>query len=148
MTMARARHRVPCSDRRVAAAILARLARHPVAHHDRFCLSWSYDYDCDYLFAVARDLGLPAGFPADSFLRRLRRVCRRLEVYGLLAGRVASCHAEYLGEPRTLKSYTFGKSTYHERLAPDLFPWYTPLMSPEGELDFLLDRAFPPGHER
>jgi hypothetical protein len=137
------RNRIPLSDREIAGKLLLRLARHPVPHHDRFCLCWVYDYDCDFLMALAADLNLPKNFPTTSYLNRLRRVCRRLEVCGLLSGRVSSCHAEYLGEPRVLKSYEFGDPGYAFRLAPDLHPHYTPIGKVETELDFLLDRVYP-----
>lgn len=133
------RHRIPLSDREIAGKLLMRLARHKPG---RFCLSWVYDYDTDFLLDLAKDLNLAKAFPADSYMNRLRRICRRLEIYGLLAGRVSSCHAEYLGEPRTLKSYQFGNHSYAFRLAPDLYPHYTPMGLASTELEILLDRVY------
>jgi hypothetical protein len=138
------RHRIPLSDREIAGLILMRLARHPISHHDSFCLSMAYDYDQEFLFALARDISLPSGFPVKSYLSRLRRICRRLELSGILAGRTSSCHAEYLGEPRVLKSYRFSDPGYSWRLAPDLWPHYTPMGKAETELEIFLDRAYPP----
>jgi hypothetical protein len=142
------RNRIPLSDREIAGKLMMRLARHPVAHHHEFCISWCYDYDSDFLLALAEDIGLPSGFPTKSYFNRLRRICRHMEFYGLLSGRVSSCRKEYLGEPRVLKSYEFSDPGYAFRLAPDLWPHYRPIARPEHELDFLLDRAYPEKAER
>lgn len=137
------RNRIPLSDREIAGKLLLRLARHPEPHHDQFCLDWYYDYDREFLCALAKDINLPKGFPSESYFNRLRKICRRLQVYGILAGRVLPCHADSMGEPRVLKSYWFGNPGYACRLAPDLHPHYTPMGEVETELDFLLDRAYP-----
>lgn len=132
------RHRIKLTDREIAGKLLMRLARHPDGHPDRFCLSYAYEYDSNFLSALAEDLGLRGSFPAPSYLRRLQRVCRKLEAAGILWGRVSSCHAEYLGEPRTLKSYGFAKPGYACRLAPEKWPHYKPMGKVETELEFLL----------
>lgn len=130
------------TDREMAAAVLMRLARHPTEHHDSFCLSWFYDYDSEYLIAVEKDLGLK-NIPGQPFIRRLQKVCRRLEAVGILSGRISSCHKEYMGEPKVLKSYCFADPSYAWRLAPEKWPHYTPMGRTEVELDILLDRAWP-----
>lgn len=133
------RHRIPLSDREIAAKLLMRLANHP-DEHDCFCLSWVYDYDVNFLIELAKDLGITE-FPSKSYIRRLRRVCRKLELGGILYGRVRSCQAVYLGEPRTLKSYQFADPSYACRLSPERHPHYKPMGKVETELDFLLDRC-------
>ena len=125
------------SDREVAAAILHCLARHEPGS---FCCHWHYDYDIDFLNAVAERVGLAKEANVFSWCRRMARVCRRLQEVGVLSGRVSSCHAEYIGEPRALKSYVFSNPSYACRIAPDLHPHYTPLMRPESEVEFLLER--------
>lgn len=132
------RNRIKLTDREIAGKLLIRLARHPDGHPNRFCLSYIYDYDTNFLSALAKDIGLPSNFPATSYLRRLQRVCRKLEVAGILYGRVSSCYAEYLGEPRTLKIYEFTDPSYAFRLAPEKWPRYKPMGKVETELDFLL----------
>jgi hypothetical protein len=119
-----------------------RLANHPVEHHDSFCLSWFYDYDIEYLSAVAKDLGL-GNIMVDPFIRRLQKVCRRLEAVGILSGCISSCHKEYIGEPSVLKSYCFSDAGYAFRLAPEKWPHYKPMGRVEVELELFLDRAFP-----
>jgi hypothetical protein len=135
------RYRIPMNDREIAGAILLRLANHPESHHDRFCLSYAYDYDAAFIGALADDLGLQ-DIPSGSFIRRLRKVCRHLEMCGILSGRITSCHAEYLGEPRMLKSYTFSNPSYALRLAPEKWPNYKPMGKVETELKILLDRCY------
>jgi len=130
------------TDREIAAAILMRLANHPSGHHDSFCLLWYYDYDIEYLSAVAKDLGLE-NIPGRPFIRRLQKVCRRLEAVGILSGRISSCHKEYIGEPTVLKSYCFADPAYAWRLAPEKWPHYKPMGRSEVELELFLDRAFP-----
>ncbi len=136
------RYRIKLTDRVIAGRLLMRLANHPVNHHSQFCLSWAYEYDTDFLLALAKDLELPDGFNGESLLRRLRKVCRRLEVYGVLSGRVSSCHKEYIGEPIVLKSYRFGSQDYAVRLAPEKYPHYKPMGKTETELKILLDRVY------
>jgi hypothetical protein len=136
------RWRIKLSDREIAGKLLMRLANHPDWPHCQFCLSWAYDYDSDFLIALAEDLGLSKA-PSEPYFRRLRKICRHLEAYGLLYGRVSSCHAEYIGEPKMLKSYRFGKEEYALRLAPEKHPHYKPMGLVETELKFLLDRAYP-----
>ena len=119
-----------------------RLAHHPDHPHHKFCLCWSYEYDANFLIELARDLGVEK-LPGEYYLRRLGRICRHLEKFGLLYGRLSSCHAEYLGEPRMLKEYRFGKEEYAWRLAPEKYPHYKPMGLVETELKFLLDRAYP-----
>lgn len=132
---------IPQSDREIAGKILMRLANHP-DDQDRFCLSWCYEYDSNFLIALAEDLGITK-IKGESYLRRLRKICRHLELFGILAGHVSSCHAEYLGEPRVLKSYRFGDHAYAWRLAPEKHDHYKPMGKTETELEFLLDRAYP-----
>jgi hypothetical protein len=134
------RHRIPHSDHDIGCKLLLRLARHTTRS---FCLFTFYDYDIEFLAGLTEDLGLPASFPSKSLIRRLKRVCRGLENCGVLRGRVSSCHKEYIGEPVMLKSYRFGSDDYLLRLAPDLFPHYTPMMTPQNEASFLVSRAFP-----
>ena len=137
------RHRIPKSDREIAGKLLMQLANHPHPCHDEFCLSWCYEYDTDFLLALAKDIGLPGGFPGESYLNRLRKICRHLQTCGILAGRIRSCHAEYIGEPRSLKTYEFADPAYAWRLAPQKHTHYKPMGKPEWELDFLLERAYP-----
>jgi hypothetical protein len=138
------RHRIPLSDREIAGKLLMRLARHPAGQHrTRFCLSWFYEDDADFLLALAKDLELPDAFPGGPYVRRLQRICRHLESWGVLYGRLSTCHAEYLGEPRMLKSYGFAKEEYAWRLAPDLHSHYTPMGLVSTELAFILRRAYP-----
>lgn len=125
-------------DRDTAAAVLMTLARHK---QESFCLCFVYDYDSEFLEAVAKKIGARAE-GCEKFLRRLRRVCRRLEQAGILSGRLSSCHKEYIGEPHVLKSYQFSEP-YQFRLAPDLHPHYEPMGKVETELSILLDRAYP-----
>jgi len=125
------------SDREVAAALLYCLARH---EWGSYCVSWCYDYDSEFLEAVAKKCGASMGTNAMSWIRRVSRVSRRLQQVGILSGRVSSCHAEYLGEPRVLKRYEFADPGYAWRLAPDRAPHYTPMMKPEHELEFLMER--------
>lgn len=125
------------SDRKVAEAILFCLARH---EQGSFCCSYFYDYDSDFLDAVAKHAGVPMTTKATSWTRRVARVARRLQNAGILSGRVSSCHAEYIGEPKTLKSYSFFDPGYAFRIAPDLYPNYNPMGRPEVEVEFLLER--------
>lgn len=137
------RFRIPLSNRDIAGHLLMRLARHPIDHHDTFALSEVYDYDAEFLFSLAKDMEIPSAFPWRSYIDRLRKVCRELERSGLLWGRTSSCHAEYMGEPRTLKQYGFSNPSYACRLSPERHEQYKPMMSPENELEFLLDRLYP-----
>lgn len=130
------------TDREIAAAILRKLARHPNGCSS-FCLSTAYEYDANFLGEVASELGVTTKVESKRFIRKLASVCRQLENAGVLCGRVSSCHAEYLGEPRVLKSYWFGDAGYACRLAPETHPHYTPMGSAEVELSILLDRAYP-----
>ncbi len=124
-------------DREVASALLHCLARHEPGS---YCCSWVYDYDSEFLEAVAKRCGAAMGTNALSWIRRISRISRRLQAVGILSGRVSSCHAEYLGEPRVLKSYQFRDPGYAFRIAPDLYPHYTPMMKPDDEVDFLMER--------
>lgn len=132
---------VRVDGRKAAETILMELARHQEGNFS-FCCSFVYDYDSDFLEKVAEKLGL-ISIGCKPFLSRIQRVCRKLEQYGILSGRVSSCHAEYIGEPRVLKKYCFGDHSYAMRLAPDLWPNYRPMGQVETELDFLLRNAFP-----
>lgn len=134
------RNRINATDRHIAGQLLMGLANHS---QNSFCLSWVYDDDTEFLSALAKAIPVPQKFPGNSFLNRLRKVCRQLEVGGILYGRVSSCHKEYLGEPRTLKNYRFSDPGYAKRLAPHRHPHYRPMGKVETELDFLLDRAYP-----
>ena len=134
------------NGREAASAILMELARHKDGRFS-FCCSFAYDDDSDFLEKVAAKLGM-TNMNCDQFLSRIRRVCRKLEAAGILGGRLLSCHAEYLGEPRVLKRYEFGDHGYAMRLAPDLWPHYRPMGKAEVELDYLLDKAFPPRPHR
>src|ERR1700722_2166417 len=134
------RHRIPFSDRHIAGKILMTLAHH---HYDQFCLCWVYDYDHEFLTKLAAAIPLPKSFPSEPYLNRLRKICRKLEAYGILSGTVMSCQREYIGEPKTLKRYQFGSGDYETRLAPDKYPHYKPMGKVETELDFLLERAYP-----
>jgi hypothetical protein len=125
------------SDREVAAALLYCLARHK---HGSYCCSWVYDYDSEFLESVAKRCGASMGTNALSWIRRIARVSRRLQNANILSGRVSSCHAEYIGEPRVLKSYRFSDPGYAFRIAPEMYSHYTPLMTPEHEIEFLLER--------
>lgn len=125
------------TDREVAAAILYCLARHEPGS---FCCYWFYDYDIDFLNAVAARVGLEKEANGFSWCRRMARVCRRLQNARILSGRLVSCHAEYIGEPQMLKSYEFSDPGYARRIAPDLYPNYKPMGRPEVEVEFLLDR--------
>lgn len=136
------RYRIPLTDRTIAGALLLRLANHPQEHHDQFCLDYTYDYDCEFLAALARDLGVPNA-PSKPYIRRLQRICRHLQACGILHGRLSSCHKEYIGEPAVLKSYEFGEPGYAARLAPERHPYYKPMGKVQTELDFLLDRCYP-----
>ena len=124
------------TDREVAAAILHCLARHEPGS---YCCSYYYDYDSDFLDAVAKRAGVSMFTKNSTWLRRMSRVSRRLQDVGILSGRVSSCHAECIGEPRVLKSYRFSDPGYAFRIAPDLHPHYTPMMRSEDEIDFLLE---------
>jgi len=132
--------KIQATDRKIAGFILMRLARHP---EERFCLNYFYEYDSDFLIGIQGDLGIDK-ISGDSLIRRLRKVCRQLEAYGILAGRLSSCHKEYIGEPTMLKSYSFCEPGYACRLAPDLHPHYKPMGKAETELNIFLDRAFGP----
>lgn len=125
------------SDREVAAAILHCLARH---RSPSFCCSFFYDDDAEFLDSVAKRAGVSMFLTTAAWTRRVHRVARRLQYAGILSGRVFSCHAEYIGEPRILKSYEFADPSYAWRIAPDLHPHYTQLMRPESEVEFLLER--------
>lgn len=129
------------TDREIAAAILRTLARHPDRYHS-FCLSTAYEYDINFLGAVADALNATK-VDSKRFLRKLSSVCRRLENAGVLYGRVSSCHAEYIGEPRVLKSYQFADAAYACRLAPERHPHYKPMGGEDVELSILLDYAYP-----
>lgn len=128
------------SDREVAAAILHCLARHEPGS---FCCYWFYDYDIEFMNAVAVRVGIGKEANNNSWCERMARVCRRLQNAGILSGRVCSCHAEYIGEPRSLKSYRFSDPSYAWRIAPELYPHYKPMGSAEVEVDFLLERLYP-----
>lgn len=134
------RNRIPMSDRDIAGHILMGLARH---EQDGFCLNWFYDYDIEFLSDLSKSMSLPPSFPTDSLLNRLRKVCRHMEACGLLCGRVASCHKEYIGEPTVLKKYRLGNGSWAMRLAPEKYPHYKPMGRAETELDLLLDHAYP-----
>lgn len=128
-------------SRDVAAAILMELARHEEGGN-RFCCSFFYDYDSDFLSRVAERLGV-LKMGCTPFLRRVSRVARELEQCGILSGYLCSCHAEYIGEPRVLKRYEFANHSHECRLAPDLNKHYKSDVTPEWELDYLLDRVYP-----
>ena len=132
---------VRMDGRKAAAAILQQLARHKEGNF-RFCCSFCYDDDSDFLSAVADQLGM-TNVSCLDFTSRLQRVCRKLEKAGVLSGRLLNCHAEYLGEPRVLKRYEFADHGYAMRLAPDLWPHYKPMGTVDVELDMLLERAYP-----
>lgn len=136
------RARIAITDREIAGVILMTLARH---RSSSFCLSYVYDYDTEFLCAVAKALNVPPGFPGASFIRRLQKVCRHIEKCDLLAGKVSSCHKEYIGEPTILKSYQFSNPGYACRLAPEKHPHYRPMGKVETELNFLLYYAYPDG---
>ena len=127
--------------RKAAAAILQQLALHSQGNFS-FCCSFYYDDDSEFLSAVADRLGM-VDVGCHAFTSRLQRVCRRLEQCGILAGSLRSCHAEYLGEPRVLKRYEFADHGYAMRLAPNLWPQYTPMGSAKVELEILLERSYP-----
>ena len=132
---------VRMDGRKAAAAIMQQLARHKRGNFS-FCCSFYYDDDSVFLESVAQQLGM-VHMECDGFTSRLQRVCRRLEQCGILAGTLRSCHADYLGEPRVLKRYEFSDHSYAMRLAPDLWPNYTPMGRTEVELEILLERAYP-----
>ena len=136
--------KVRMDGRKAAAAILRQLARHKEGNFE-FCCSFCYDDDSEFLEKVAKELGM-IDVDCEAFTSRLQRVCRRLEQCGILGGTLRSCHAEYLSEPRVLKRYEFADHAYAMRLAPDLWPRYRPMGSVETELEFLLDRAYPPSN--
>ena len=131
---------VRMDGRKAAAAIMQQLARHRKGNFS-FCCSFCYDDDSDFLSAVAEQLGM-ADVGCYAFTSRLQRVCRHLEQCGILVGELRNCHAEYLGEPRVLKRYEFADHSYAIRLAPDLWPNYTPMGRTEVELEILLERAY------
>jgi len=132
---------VRLNGRKAAEVILMELARHKEGRFS-FCCSFSYDDDSEFLNRVAERLDL-VSMGCNAFLSRIQRVCRRLEQYGILTGQLRSCHAEYYGEPRVLKRYEFADHGYAMRLAPDLWPKYTPMGMAEVELDYLLRNAYP-----
>ncbi len=112
--------RTRINSRELARAIVVSLAHHP---QHSFCLSTFYDYDMDFIHAVAKRIGQP-NCSSSQLLTAMRRVCRRLQNFGVLCGRVASCHAEYIGEPRSLKSYRFADPSYRWRINPADAPHY------------------------
>lgn len=132
---------VRIDGRTAAAAILTTMARHETGGF-KFCLSFFYDYDAEFLNAVAEKLGL-LHMGCGQFLSRLRSVVRKLEDAGVIYGTLKSCHKEYIGEPVVLKSYGFPDHGYAMRLAPDLWPNYKPMGRAEVELEMFLDRAYP-----
>lgn len=133
------------NGRQAAAALLLGLARHRKGSFS-FCCSFAYDDDSELLSNVADQLEM-TGMNCNAFTSRLQRICRKLEEAGILYGSLKNCHAEYLGEPRVLKRYEFSNHAYAMRLAPDLWPNYTPMMGVDTELEMLLDRAYPPRNE-
>jgi hypothetical protein len=137
---------VRVNGRKAAGVILMELARHKEGRFG-FCCSFAYDDDSEFLTRVAEKLGV-VSMACNPFLSRIQRVCRKLEQYGILGGRLLSCHAEYIGEPRMLKRYEFADHEYAMRLAPDLWPKYTPMGRAEAELDYLLRHAFPVPEDR
>lgn len=126
-------------SRELARAIIVSLAHHS---HVSFCVSTFYDYDMDFIAAVAARIGQP-NCPEKQLLVAMRRVCRRLQAYGVLCGRVASCHAEYIGEPRKLKWYRFSDPAYGWRINPAAAPHYKGEYSVEFEIEWLVAKAYP-----
>lgn len=131
------------TDRQVAVAILMTLARHHIECHDEFSLSDYYDYDQEFISKVSQFLNLPRQISYTTFLRRLRRVVRRLVTYGILYGRYANCHKDSIGEPKMIRQYGFTNPSYASRLAPDIHPNYKPMGEVSTEIDFLLRNAYP-----
>ena len=125
--------------RDLARAIIVSLANHS---QDSFCINGFYDYDMEFIYSVANRIGHD-NFSWNHLLGAMRRVCRRLEARGVLAGRISSCHAEYIGEPRVLKSYCFSNPSYRWRINPDSAPHYKGEYSPEFEIEWLVEKAYP-----
>jgi hypothetical protein len=122
----------------LARAIIVSLAHH---HSDYFCVFNFYDYDMEFVDAVAKRIGQER-CPIDRLLNAMRRVCRQLENCGVLYGRVSSCHKEYLGEPTRLKSYRFANPAYKWRINPESNPDYKGEYSVDFEIDWLVEKAY------
>lgn len=102
----------------------------------RFSMLGFYDDDIEFVDGLAERLGVIAD---KAYLAKVTKVVRRLENYGVLIGRMSSNHKEYIGEPAKQKSYWLepGKARLIRKGQTD----YT--MTPLGETEFLLRRAYP-----
>jgi hypothetical protein len=127
-------------DREYAVAILMELAQ---CDPPTYSLMMFYDDDIDFVCAIQKRLGTPTG---KKWMARLTRVTRRLVRYDVLTRKMRGTLKEYVGEPTKQMEYSLDRK-YCQRLAPDLYPHYTPMGNAAGELAHILRHAYPENQE-
>lgn len=135
------------SQRKLAGIVLMTLAGREQCGFT-FSASGFYDNDFDVLVEIIEKAGFEKE-PVKRSQERIRRVCRKLAQYGILATRMEGTQKEYLGEPARQQDYWFANPSHAMRLRPDLHPHlhphYHPEYSPDFELNYLLDCVY--GHQ-
>ena len=107
-----------------------------------FALHGFYDDDQEFLLALADRLGLPCNQP---FIRKLTKVVRRLVNFGVFHSRMSRTAKEYIDEPAKINKYWMrnGKQDLIRAAADEAARERRHLMTPEGEVSFLLRHAYP-----
>lgn len=118
-------------DRDVAAAILKAFAD---SGEHSFAPSGYYDDDAEIVSDIENRLGTPTTIKR----RQLFRVCNRLCDIGVLWAEMRGTHKYYFGEPTKQREFMWSDPAYPWRIAPEKFPHYTPMMTPDGEINHLL----------
>lgn len=144
--------RLKCSDRDIARAVLMALADSP---GDDFSPTGFYDDDADTIESILEELkkivpGIEVKGVTGAYLHdRLLRVCNQLDNWRILIGTVRqNPDHQYIGEPTRWKDFRLAKSEYAYRLKPELYPHYTPMGTPEFEMNFLLRNAYPDPNDK
>ena len=121
------------SEREIALTLVLMLAQ---SNYKRFALQQFYDDDMEFIDDVRKELNIEFSKAWDN---KLAKVVRRLVNYGVFESRMSSTQKEYVGEPAKQRDYWLppGKRDLINRGQTD----YT--MTPEGEVKFLLRRAYP-----
>lgn len=121
------------SDREFAKALLIAFANDGI---NFIVPNAFYDEDAEFQDALATKLGI-------QDLKWLRtktfKVCRMLARLGVLSGDMqVNPDRQYLGEPGRWQRYRFSDPAYAFRLAPEKYPHYKAMGTPDQECEFLI----------